>query len=633
MTDLRPLETQLYDPVRSRRRALVVMLVLLVLHIWAVWGHTSSIWSDHGRWLYDIERYAAGQLPYRDFDWSQPPLAMWVLGSLARVAGTDLTAVTAIMSAVAVLLFVTYLLVCSRIATGSALPATLTGLVFATAYANRFGPPLPLGTASPSGPFGVLFLLTAIAVAVRLFDQPHPRSAALVGVTVGLTVLTRYDLWLAAVAVAVWSAWAVRRTSGRQVARIALLLGIGLTLVLGTVVALMQSGPDAFAGLLPRDLSDAVRNVLPSWERLTIELAATAALGIAGVVALWLCLALDDTRAWVMGGILLLVFLSACAVHAGMTTAMAREIVAGGSHPPTGMLAESVRSLVASGASPIRTALYLLDQRFQQHLFPSLLPGILLVVLFRRWHAWPQTRGRDLTLLLLAVSGALRVKRGFAGPDWYNVMVEVPAYAVFLHLVAASAGREARRSVSVALAIMLVVACYTYYNLGRGPLTMRPYPAFTTPRGVVRWGLMESSTFATIAAELDRLDPQRMRPLLAFGPSGGWNYYFARRNPTRYTRGFQTDAGADSAGAAMDTLRVGTIVVDTRRGLRVMPPPRLDLRVWAVPATDSVVRFDRPAFDALLAGCRGTPVHADPADLVIYDCPVRRTVTPPGRPR
>ncbi len=633
MTDVRHLETQLHDPARSRRRALVVMLVLLVLHIWAVWGHASSIWSEHGRWLYDLQRYAMGQVPYRDFDWSQPPMAIWVVGGLAGLAGTDLAQITAVTSAVAVLLFVTYLLVCSRTATGSALPATLTGLFFAAAYANRYGPPLPLGTGNPSGPVGMLCLLAAIAVAVRLLDQPGRRGAVVVGLCLGLAMLSRYDLWIASVGIASWSAWAVRREPERQQVRVALLASLVATLAVGTAAALLQSGPDALASLVPRDLSETVANAYPSWERLTIEVAATAALGIAGVVALWLCFALDDTRAWLMGGTLLVVFLSACAVHAGMTTAMAREIAAGAGETPTGPLAETVRALVESRHSAFRTGLYLLDQRFQQHLFPSLLPPTLLLVLLARWGRWPQTRGRDLTLLLLGVSVALRVKRGFAGPDWPNVLAEIPAYAIFLHLVAASAGREAQRSVSVALTILLAVGCYTYYNLGRGPMTRRPYPAFETPRGVVHWGVAEAATFATVEGELHRLDPGRTRPLLAFGPAGGWNYFFARTNPTRYTNGFMTDAGADSAGAAMDTLAVGTIIVDTRSGLRAAAPPRLNLAAWSMPRTDSAVRFDRPAFDALLAGCRGTSVHTEPADLVVYDCPARRTVTPPDSSR
>jgi len=633
MTDTRHLETQLFDPVRSRRRALVVMLVLLVLHIWAVWGHASSIWSEHGRWLYDVERYTASQVPYRDFDWPQPPLSLWLVGGLAGIAGTDLTPITAIMAAVAVLLFVTYLAVCSRTAPGSTLPATLTGLFFATAYANRLGPPLPLGTASPSGPVGFLFLLGAIAVVVRFLDAPRARTAVAVGAAVGLTLLTRYDLWIAAIAVAAWGAWAVRRAPDRRAARVALWLSLAATLVAGTAVILFQAGPVALYGLLPRNLADAFLNAIPSWERLTIELAATAALGIAGVVALWLCLALEDTRAWLLGGVLLLIFLSACAVHLGMTTAMAGEIAAGSPQPPTGELAESVRALVGSGQSALRTALYLLDQRFQQHLFPSLLPPLLLFILVLRWDRWPQTRGRDLSLLLLGVAVTLRLKRGLSGPDWYNVLVEVPAYAVYLHLVAASAGREAQRSVSVALAILMAVGCYTYYNLGRGPLTLRPYPAFATPRGVVHWGVGEASAFATIDAELQRLDPGRTRPLLAFGPAGGWNYFFARANPTRYTRGFTTDAGADSAGRALDTLAVGPIIVDTRSGLRVTPPPRFRLRSWENASPERPAGFDRPAFGALLAGCRGVTVLAEPAALVIYDCPTRRTITPPDSSR
>lgn len=628
MTDTRGIESQVFDPVHSRRLALALLLVLLAFHTLAVWGYAGTVWSDHGHWLDAVERYAAGQVPYRDFDWHQPPLALWLIGGLARFTSADLAPVTAITAAVAVLVFVAYLYVCAGTASGSALPATLTGLLFATAYASRYGPPLPLGSSSPTGPVGIVFLLVGIAAAVRLRQGSRPLVAAVAGAAAGLVVLTRFDLWVAAGILAAWASWTVRHAPERHVTRRALWSAFGLVVVTGVAFTFAQAGPAATGAFLPSAMTDAVLNSLPSWERLTIELAATAALGIAGVVALWLCLALDDGHAWLMGGGLLLVFLSACAVHLGMTTAIGHALAESATRLPRGTLEEAIQRINASGQSHFRTALYLLDQRFQQHLFPALLPPVLIAILLGRWSRWPQTHGRDVTLLLLTVGLALRLHRGLSGPDWYNVLVEIPAYAVFLHLVAASAGREAQRSVSVALAIMLAVGCYTYYNLGRGPLTLRRYPAVETTRGTVRWAPAEVIAFRTIEAEIERLDPGRVRPLFAIGPSGGWNYFLGRANPTRHTRGILTEGAADSAGRTLDTLAVPPIIVDDRRGLRMtrlQPGPR----TWEVTELQNRWRLYRPPFEALVVGCRGAAAYVQFTDVGIYDCPVRRPVMPP----
>lgn len=49
--------------------------------------------QDPSMWLFQISRFAAGQMPYRDFSWNYPPLAIFLLGSIARWFGATFAVV------------------------------------------------------------------------------------------------------------------------------------------------------------------------------------------------------------------------------------------------------------------------------------------------------------------------------------------------------------------------------------------------------------------------------------------------------------------------------------------------------------------------------------------------------------
>ena len=636
MASVRPISVPLFDPARSRRRALGLLVVLLVLHVWSVWGYADLWWSDHARWLSEVERYARGDIPYRDFTWPHPPLALWLIGGLARLFGTNLAPITAITSAVAVLVLLAYYRVVTLAVAGTALPAVVTGLVFASGYATRFGAPLPLGTATPAGPVGMLFVLGGTVAAIMLRDLPsHPRALAL-GVMAGLAVLTRHEYWIPAAALLAFGIWSLRRATSVTALRVSVVAGFAVTALAGTIASFAQSGGLALLGFIPTGLNQIVLSGFPSWERLVIETAATCALGLAGVAALWLCLALTDTRARWIGGVLVCVFLSACAIHLGMSVSMARTLtVRGLPAAPTTIEATIYSAVVDSHVPPVRVAFFLLDQRFEQHLFPAILPPILLLILLGRWRRWTDLRARDLALLLLLLASTLRLRRGLGGVDWYNVLVELPGYALFLHLVAATEAREARRAVSVAIAILLVVGVYTRYTVGRGPLTAHVYPPTTTERGRVRWPVQQGTDYLSLAEVLDQIDPSHRRPLLAFGPSGGWNYYFMRPHATPFTRGLVSDADADSALVLMRASAVPPLIVDNRATVRALVPPRLSPLRWeGMLEADTVNRLRSPAFERLLAGCRMVAGLPGPPAIPVYDCPAARAaVTPPDSSR
>src|SRR4030095_10860416 len=84
----------------------------------------------------------------------------------------------------------------------------------------------------------------------------------------------------------------------------------------------------------------------------------------------------------------------------------------------------------------------MLQREAMKHAFPVLLPVIVLGVLLWRWRdVAPDLR--VLAVLLLSICVVARLRRGFEFAEWYQVLLEVPAY-----LVAAKAmlGTEVRQS-------------------------------------------------------------------------------------------------------------------------------------------------------------------------------------------
>ena len=70
--------------------ALIALLLLWGAHVAGTWRESTVWYGDYGRWLHEIDRFAHGEVLYRDFYWTFPPLGMWVFGSFARIFGAQL---------------------------------------------------------------------------------------------------------------------------------------------------------------------------------------------------------------------------------------------------------------------------------------------------------------------------------------------------------------------------------------------------------------------------------------------------------------------------------------------------------------------------------------------------------------
>lgn len=78
-------------PARQRREWIVfssIALIALCLVLSALrWGKLDRLWGDSSRWLFEAYRMSRGEMPYRDFAWQYPPLALWIWGGSMALFG------------------------------------------------------------------------------------------------------------------------------------------------------------------------------------------------------------------------------------------------------------------------------------------------------------------------------------------------------------------------------------------------------------------------------------------------------------------------------------------------------------------------------------------------------------------
>ncbi len=163
-------------PARSTRLAMLAALAVVLLHAAGVWGHPSLWWGDNGRWLHELDRVAHGAVFYRDIYWAFPPLAMWLLGGLTRIIGSDLIQVWTLTTLVAVGIALAYGAVVARLVPGrlAALVAA-TGMVLGAAYSQQASAPLALGMYTPAVPVAALCLMLQLVAFLRDWERPVAR--------------------------------------------------------------------------------------------------------------------------------------------------------------------------------------------------------------------------------------------------------------------------------------------------------------------------------------------------------------------------------------------------------------------------------------------------------------------------
>lgn len=607
---------------------LIAMLGLAGAHTVLAWGYTGTFWGDSGRWLGEIERFAQGEILYRDFHWVFPPLAMWIIGGVARVFGPDLAVIWTVTSVIFLMICFLWIVYTRRLVSGWERPAVLlAGLLLAAAYANRRAAPIPMGTYTPAALVGVLFVLAAAIVLIRQWDSPRAWHGLAIGALAGCCFLSKQDFWIPAAYLIVVAGLRARAIEGRLHAWTPVLAGV---IVGGTGLAIVgaQAGAPVLLAMLGGfgNAAELGTVAFPTWERLTVELIVAAGIiavtaGAAGLTVRPRGELLRTTA------IAAAVVLLAGGVFVFMTMLKAKRLQATGlpAFPVSGE-ATLWYHLTMSGHVGMRVHLGVLANRIAVHPLPFLLPFALLAFAGFRWRTFRERPDAALLAVLLGLVAALRMRRLVETIDWFHFLFEIPLFVAFVHALFADQRARVRPAVAGLLAILVVLGVLSYWTFGRGPLTRRgEWPLVATARGVIRMPYNQAADYEWLRARLDAIDPRRERPLFAFGYSGGFNYFLGRENPTESATGFffAPESPLEMVRDVMDA-RPGAILLDNAF-FRESSQPEVGLDRWdPVEEPSTYVRVDGPWFDRLLVTCGREvgrrPGTSDDPYFVLYDC-------------
>lgn len=591
---------------RALDRDVLGVALLLALHAFLVWGYTGPFWGDLGRWSHEVERFARGELPYRDFQWHFPPLGIWVEGTIAKLAGTSRDALSFVTLALAMVVAIASVLYARRVLQRRDAWLSSALFVLAISYAQSHGPPLPEGLYTPAALVGSLCIAVAASAFMAFRDAPSIAAARTVALFCGLAVISKQDFWAPAFVLAVSVLASTRRWDVACLTLAPIALGIG---IIGAT-----AGGHIFLPLLGGFGHIAVTGGrgLPSWERLTVDLFVLTTL----VFAHHALVSIARKR----------ILVRQLAISAGLAAVLAAVHVYHSLHtilPADGQIPSPTQTALAyplmHGQSLLRPSIKWLLVRAAQTPIPVLLAPLLLCVVAMRWRTLPAERKRTLALLLVFAL-ALRTRRAFEGSEWVEFLLAAPVFLATAETVATASPEETRRFRTASLAALTVAALVAYRGYGHGWGTSTYFPNGTrTTRGVMHWEENAVGDYDDLTTTLNSIDPSRTRPLVALGYTGGFNYFLERRNPFPMTQDFYFSAfNADSVLRARPA-KLFLLEVPHFKG-RSFEAPRLDWGHWELGRVATPIDwYDTPRFQKLAAGCaRITLPHSS---FIVYDCP------------
>ncbi|MGH7710522.1 MAG: hypothetical protein ACREOG_04530, partial [Gemmatimonadaceae bacterium] len=465
-----------------------IALVVALIHIAISWGHIPVYWGDSARWMHEVDRFTHGEQAYRDFYWAFPPLAIWLIGGLGRIFGSDLVQILTITALLCAAIAVTWSRFAVRlVGEPFALPAVAVMLPLGLAYATTGSAPLASGMYSPAAPVGFLCLLLQLVAALALVRQPTRRSAVALGLFGALCVLAKHDFWLPAGVLILGAPWLT--TTRRRDTYV--MAWTTATLVLGTAAVYLaaQNGFGVFAGILTGfgHVQELGGRGIPTLETLSLEtIAATLCItAVAGAV----CLTRPNQRrkaAWVVAfagtaAILLI------AVWLAQEMWIARFGSAGtAAGDRLTALSQEISTPQASTLALLKRVVRRLGERLTVHALPTLLPVAVLAV-FLKYRRRATGIDSALALLLLLTAIALRLRRGMEYSEWSSILIELPIYAFVARVLLADRFEEWSGTAKLLLASLALLAAWQHALDGYGPLSRRgSRVAVHTPRGIVR---------------------------------------------------------------------------------------------------------------------------------------------------
>lgn len=592
--------------MRRIRPDLIVAILLLAAHTAAVWGHTGVFWGDIGRWSHEVERLALGELPYRDFQWHYPPFGIFVEGLAARVIGTDRTPLSIITTALAAVLVIASVLLSRRALGRRDIALSAIALVLAFSFAQTVGAALPLGLYSPAAIVGAVCTAIAAVNFLRSLSDDPGHSVEWMALFCALGVLSKQDFWMPAAYMVGTTVVRTRRLSAAWISGGVTLAGVaGVIAIAGTDILLPMAGGFGHATL-------AGGQGFPSWERITTDI-----LTLAIVCGATFALASIAKRRLLLMPLLVCGAVAVLAAGIHVTASMQTTLPGPGelTTPTQNNLAFHLRR----DGDLLRPAIGWMRERVSRTPIPVSLAPLLLLAVALRWRRLPTPR-REFIAIALGLAVALRFRRAFEGTEWFEFLLALPILLAAVELLFAFDERELRRWRTASAALLGVLALWAYTALGRGIGTQKHFPAVTsTLRGPMHWRTGEARDYAVVLAAVDSLDPSRTRPLLAFGFSGGFNYFLKRPNPFPITQDFYFSAfDADSLVANRPP---GLLLIDNHvfKG-GSFGAATFALGQWEQPRVAAPYDFyDRPRFDRLRESCAPVPLPGSMFDL--YSCP------------
>ena len=591
--------------MRRIRVDLTVALLLLAAHTLAIWGYTGVFWGDIGRWSHEVERFALGELPYRDFQWHYPPFGLWLEGGAARLLGTDLAQLSTITTTLAALLVVTFVYYSRDVLDRADAVVVAICVVLAFSYAQTVGAPLPMGLYSPAALVGALCIANTARLFLKGLATNSSRDAEWMALFAALAVLSKQDFWIPAAFLVGASTWRSRRLGPAVVSATVTAVGVALIVwTAGAHMLLPLAGGFGHAKL-------AGGQGFPSWERLTVDMFALAL--VSGVFLLLATLVCGKRflRPMVAAGVVAML-MGGLHIVASMNTVL----------PPADGLSNPTQNALAyqlkAGTSLLRPAIGWLRERVSRTPIPVSLPPLLLLFTALRWGKLPHPR-RTTVALLLGLAIAFRARRAFEGTEWFEFLLTLPIVLASVELLLGLPDVQWRRLRTATYGTLAVLAVWAYAALGRGVGTGRHYPAATTLRGTVHWKPTEVQDYQRLLATLDAIDPARARPLWAFGFSGGFNYFLRRRNAFPFTQDFFFSAF--NADSVLRQRPPGLFLLDHH----VLEDGSFGVagfnwRSWEQGRVAApYAPYDRPRFDRLRAGCPA--VAMDSTMFQLYACP------------
>ena len=611
--------------------ALVVAGTIAALHAIATWGHTTVFWGDYGYMMDLITRAHDGLVPYRDFHWPYPPLSIWIYGGATRLTGVDLAGVWAVTSIVygsIVAAFVWYV----RLVTPPKLQGLIAGVtvLLAVAIANLGSAPLPLGSYSPAGPLGFLFILVSWCATLTFMQRSAIGYAVLASAAAGLAVLTKHDYWIAAaysVAVVGWHALPRRNHWGSwKLVAASITPAVCVVLAGSAVIAAQTDATMVFDivrgfGLVGQQANRGAATL----EILTIEIVILA--GLVAVVSGAVQWARPPAqRRWRVPTLALAVCCAGLLLWLGKAYSVGTAVAAGQLSGDNTQIESGFANIPWNVRAFLRFSFNSLVERGFRHVIPFLLPFAVAVTLLVRGTRQGFSRDHNgWLLLLIGFALSLRARRQFEFTEWFTVLIEIPVYAALL--TAWIAEVPARRvAVLATCALYAFVGMYAYHELARGALTARgTQPTIETPRGSYRAAPIAGALFRTIKSTVDSLDPSGRRPLFGYGYTNGYNYFTKRPYPSATPIGFRATSRSspDSTVNAVLASQPPAIVIDNPfYDVSMYPKPGLHVFRWSLP-------FEHPPhnarmraeFQRIVAACKLFRRLGDgPNAFAIYDC-------------